>query len=143
MKSVQIRSYFWYAFSCIWTEYRKMRTRNNSVFGHFSRGVTTPCGTETISYLAPKIWSLVPNAMKSSKSVDVFKSKIRQWEPNCPCRLCKNYLQNVGFIYFSGHYFFKSTPNIMYLIRFEPMLLSCFCVFCFIAPYVDISGINS
>ena len=37
VKSVQIRSYFWSAFSHIWTEYRKIRTRNNSVFGHFSR----------------------------------------------------------------------------------------------------------
>ena len=59
---------------------------------------TVKYGTETISYLAPKIWSLVPNAIKSSKSLDVFKSKIRQWEPDCPCRLCKNYLQHVGFI---------------------------------------------
>ena len=55
-------------------------------------------GTETISYLAPKIWSLVSNAIRSSKSLDVFKSKIRQWEPNCPCQLCKNYMQHVGFI---------------------------------------------
>ena len=103
---------------------------------------TVKYGTKTISQLAPKVCSLVPNAIKSSKSLHVFKSKIRQWEPDCPCRLRKNYLQNVGFIYFSGNYFFKSTPNIMYLIRFEPMLLSCFCGFCFIAPYVDISGIN-
>ena len=55
-------------------------------------------GTETIFYLPPKIWSLVPNVIKSSKSLDVFKSKIRQWEPNCPCRLCKNYLKHVGLI---------------------------------------------
>ena len=54
--------------------------------------------TETMSYLAPKIWSLVPNAKKISKSLDVFKSKIRQWEPDCPSWLCKNYLQRVGFI---------------------------------------------
>ena len=54
--------------------------------------------TENTSYLAPKIWSLVPNAIKSSKSLDVFKSKIRQWEPDCPSLLCKNYLQHVGFI---------------------------------------------
>ena len=59
---------------------------------------TKKYGTETISYLAPKIWSLVPNAIKSSKLLVVFKSKIRQWEPDCPCRLCKNYLQHVGFI---------------------------------------------
>ena len=50
VKSVQIRSYFWSVFSCIQTKYgeiwstpyiqskyRKKRTRNNSVFGHFSR----------------------------------------------------------------------------------------------------------
>ena len=37
VKSVQMRSHFWSVFSCIWTEYRKIRTRNNSVFGHFSR----------------------------------------------------------------------------------------------------------
>ena len=37
VKSVQIRIYFWSVFSCIPTEYRKIRIRNNSVFGHFSR----------------------------------------------------------------------------------------------------------
>ena len=37
VKSVQIRIYFWSVFSCIRTENRKIQTRNNSVFGHFSR----------------------------------------------------------------------------------------------------------
>ena len=36
-KSVQIRIFFWSVFSCTRTEYRKIRTRKNSVFGHFSR----------------------------------------------------------------------------------------------------------
>ena len=36
VKSVQIRSYFWSVFSCIQSEYRKIWTRNNSVFRHFS-----------------------------------------------------------------------------------------------------------
>ena len=43
VKSVQIRSYFWSVFSCIWTtEYRKIRTRKNSAFEYFSRsnGIT-------------------------------------------------------------------------------------------------------
>ena len=39
LKSVQIRGYFWSLFSCARTEYRKIRTRNNSVFGHFSGSV--------------------------------------------------------------------------------------------------------
>ena len=53
---------------------------------------------DTISYLAPKIWYLVPNAIKSSKSLDFLKSKIIQLEPDCPCRLCKHYFQHVGLI---------------------------------------------
>ena len=41
VKSVQIRSSFWSVFSCIriQSEYRKIRSRNNSVFGHISRKV--------------------------------------------------------------------------------------------------------
>ena len=37
VKSVQIRSFFWAVFSCIRTEYRKIQTTKNSIFGHFSR----------------------------------------------------------------------------------------------------------
>ena len=37
VKRVQIRSYFWFVFSSIQAECRKIWTRNNSVFEHFSR----------------------------------------------------------------------------------------------------------
>ena len=37
VKSVQIRSFFWSVFSSIQSEYRKIRTRNNSIFGHFTQ----------------------------------------------------------------------------------------------------------
>ena len=37
VKSVHVGSFFWSVFSGIWTEYGKIRTRKNSVFGHFSR----------------------------------------------------------------------------------------------------------
>ena len=36
VKSVQIQSYFLSVFSCIQSEYRRILTRNYSVFGHFS-----------------------------------------------------------------------------------------------------------
>ena len=50
-KIVQIRSYFWSVFSCIQPEYRKIQTRNNSVFEQFSsslpmknvQNVYSPC----------------------------------------------------------------------------------------------------
>ena len=59
---------------------------------------TVKYGTETISHLAPKICYLVPEIIKSSKTLDIFKDKIRKWKPDCPSRLCKIYLQHVGFI---------------------------------------------
>ena len=34
VKRVQIQNFFWPVFSCIRIEYRKIRTRKNSVFGH-------------------------------------------------------------------------------------------------------------
>ena len=59
---------------------------------------TVKYGTETISYLAPRIWSVVPEILKSTKTLDIFKNKIRKWKHDYPCRLCKTYLQHVGFI---------------------------------------------
>ena len=42
-------------------------------------------GTETISYLAPKIWEQVPDEIKNSSSLNIFKCKIKTWIPNsCP-----------------------------------------------------------
>ena len=39
---------------------------------------TVRYGTETVSYMAPKIWSKVPENIKTSSSLDSFKSKIRK-----------------------------------------------------------------
>ena len=56
-------------------------------------------GTESLSFLGPKIWEQVPEDIKQSKSFEIFKNKIKGWVlTNCPCRLCCVYIQNVGFI---------------------------------------------
>lgn len=56
-------------------------------------------GTESTRALAPKIWDIVPLEIKQSKSLMEFKNRIKQWNPiNCPCRLCKVYIGQVGFI---------------------------------------------
>ena len=39
---------------------------------------TGKCGAETVSYLASKIWYLVPKITTSRKSLNDFESKIRQ-----------------------------------------------------------------
>ena len=56
-------------------------------------------GTESISVLGPKIWNMVPQNIKGKETVEEFKYAIKNWQPdNCPCRLCKNYIDGVGFI---------------------------------------------
>ena len=45
-------------------------------------------GTESISYLGPKIWDIVSPEIKEALSLNSFKKSIRKWAPdNCPCRL--------------------------------------------------------
>ena len=56
-------------------------------------------GTESLSFLCPKTWNLVPVELKQSESLDSLKLKIKNWLPfECPCRLCKTYIQLVGFL---------------------------------------------
>ena len=42
-------------------------------------------GTESTTFLGPKVWELVPEVMK-------------QIETNCPCKSCKDFLHGVGFL---------------------------------------------
>ena len=54
-------------------------------------------GQGSISNLGPLIWQLVPYEFKDLNTVSVFKTAIKNWKPNnCPCRLCKTYIGNVG-----------------------------------------------
>ena len=56
-------------------------------------------GEESLRYLGPIVWNLVPDDIKSATNLNKFKNSIKSWVPdNCPCRLCKPYLANVGFI---------------------------------------------
>ena len=56
-------------------------------------------GQASIRYLRPLIWQLVLSEFKDLNTVSAFKAAIRKWKPNnCPCRLCKTYIENVGFI---------------------------------------------
>ena len=115
---------------CIQSKYKKIQTRNNSVFGHFSRNVhhtniralaaeiykflhgssptilnevfvpshckcnyrknnslerrtvnTVRYGTDSLSFLGPKIWDIVPDYITSSKTMSDFKNKIKKMDP--------------------------------------------------------------
>ena len=56
-------------------------------------------GKETIRFMGPKTWELVPKEIKISQSLSSFKSKIKDWKPlGCTCRLCKTYIKDLGYL---------------------------------------------
>ena len=49
---------------------------------------TVNYGSETISYLAPKIWQQIPEDIKNTNCLNSFKHKIKLWiQSACPCKL--------------------------------------------------------
>ena len=73
-------------------------TRNAPSFS--SRNMNTVWyGLQTISYMVPNIWDLVPKEMKQVTYLNEFKAKIKIWKlENCPCWLCRTYLPQIGFV---------------------------------------------
>ena len=56
-------------------------------------------GTESVSYLGPKIWEQIPAEIKNRESLDWFKREIKNWKAvECPCRICRTFIPNLGFI---------------------------------------------
>ena len=56
-------------------------------------------GSESASYLGPTIWELILPIIRQIDTFSGFKKAIKKWKPtNCPCRICKTYIPNVGFL---------------------------------------------
>ena len=56
-------------------------------------------GSNSLRYFGPIIWNLIPKEIKSCDTLASFIGKIRQWKPDrCPCRICKNFIPNIGFL---------------------------------------------
>ena len=72
--------------------------RQRSCF-HIPSVNTVFSGTESIRFLGPKIWELIPNDIKCLENLKDFKTAIKKWKPtSCPCRIWKTYLHGVGFL---------------------------------------------
>ena len=70
-------------------------------FSEFSRPMVKSIyhGTESISFLGPKIWDILPEKLKNIDNLEHFKKEIKTWTTdNCPCRLCKVYIESVEFL---------------------------------------------
>ena len=59
--------------------------RNTNYF-KLTRLNTVHNGVESVKYLGPKIWSILPQELQQSKSLSSFKEGIKSWKPvKCPC----------------------------------------------------------
>ena len=61
------------------------RNNNYSLRGNnvLTRGrvISVKYGSETVSFLDPKIWDILPKDIKNSESLDIFERKIKKWIP--------------------------------------------------------------
>ena len=56
-------------------------------------------GSESVSYLGPKIWELIPPVIRQIDTFSGFEKAIKKWKPtNCPCRISKTCIPNVSFL---------------------------------------------
>ena len=56
-------------------------------------------GTESVRFKGPQLWQTLPQTIRNSQSICQFKANIKNWYgENCPCRLCRIFIQNLGFL---------------------------------------------
>ena len=80
---------------------RRNNTYNLRNFQEFAtkRKRTVKMGLETLNYRSPQLWSILPENLRQINSLVQFKENVRKWVCiDCPCRLCKLYLPNIGFL---------------------------------------------
>ena len=72
---------------------------------------TVKFGTETISNRGPSIWNLILERLMALETPNKFYKKIKKWKCDaCLCRVCKTYIQSVGFINSEQYCIFFRTP---------------------------------
>ena len=85
------------------TENVSANTRSPFRFYNQSHPKINSYGLETLRCIGPEIWSMIPNDIKTSTSLPIFKNKLKSWIPvNSRCRLCAHFLQQILFLYRSN-----------------------------------------
>ena len=74
----------------------KLRTQSEF---QVPRSRTVHMGDDSLRHLGPLIWNTVPSDLKNSSTLNSFRENIKKWRPSqCPCRLCKPYIQGIGYL---------------------------------------------
>ena len=105
-----------------------------SEWNHFIRRnfKTTYYGLLSIRHIAPQMWELASQSIRRYKTLKEFKTKIKSWYPDhCPCRLCKTYIAQSGFIWSAYIRLFMAELGyilvIIAYVQYDVIMLPCFC----------------
>ena len=80
------------------------RRNNTYILSNFQelatkRKRTVKMGFEILNYRSPQLWSILHENVRQINLLVQFKESVRKWVcSDCPCRLCKLYLPNIGFL---------------------------------------------
>ena len=78
---------------------RRNNASNLRNFQEFAtkRKRTVKIGLETLNYRSSQLWSTLPENVRQIDSLVQFKESVRKWDCiDCPCRLYKLCLPNIG-----------------------------------------------
>ena len=65
-----------------------------------SNVITVNRGENSLRTFGPILWNtMLPENLKCLDSLDTFIENIKKWVPdNCNCKICKTYVEGLGFI---------------------------------------------
>ena len=56
---------------------------------------TVKKGQGSLRSFGPIVWNeMLPDKVKSSPNINIFKDRIKSWTPNCKCKLCRDHNNN-------------------------------------------------
>ena len=92
---------------------------------------TVTYGLESFGYKACQIWRYIPNEIKNTTNINVFKKYTSENCSNlCKCNLCKQYIANLGYIQITIQFFFVfftflhvPSSQILYYSEYPTILL--------------------
>ena len=129
--------------SCVYREgYRVVRSPCNQFRRENIK--TVHYGLQSVKYLGPNIWQLVPNNIQYGISLSKFKKLIKPWQPEaCPAGCVRHLLLKYSFFnyliinkYFTSHvkvatynFLRRFFSNILFKILIP--FLNCYCCYKF------------
>ena len=116
--------------------------KNNSVL-ETRNGKSVYIGSETISFLGPQIWELLPSNIKDSENLNIFKPNIRSWKPKITSKkkiilvykFCFTCSRSLSAYVYLGMFLFAHVRVCMRACAYMRMCCVCVCMWICVRRY--------